>query len=191
MNKFLVSAGLMMLMGLGCAADAFAADYRPAVAAHRGASGFLPEHTLEAKAMAYAMDPDYIEQDVVMTKDNHLVVMHDYTLDANTDVAKKFPNRARANGRYYAVDFTLEEIKSLIVTERFNPKTGKPAFEGRFPVDTGIDFTSSSSSRRVGTRKSMPVSTGKRPSKAGLPVLGLKRSVTMRLLISSSVKSTA
>ncbi|MBR5883113.1 MAG: glycerophosphodiester phosphodiesterase, partial [Mailhella sp.] len=99
MNKFLVSAGLMMLMGLTGAVDAFAAEYRPAVAAHRGACGYLPEHTLEAKAMAYAMNPDYIEQDVVMTKDNHLVVMHDYTLDANTDVAKKFPNRARANGR--------------------------------------------------------------------------------------------
>ncbi len=161
MNKFLVSAGLMMLMGLAGAADAFAADYRPAVAAHRGASGFLPEHTLEAKAMAYAMEPDYIEQDVVMTKDNHLVVMHDYTLDANTDVAKKFPNRARANGRYYAVDFTLEEIKSLIVTERFNPKTGKPAFEGRFPVNTGIDFRVPTLREELELVKGLNKSTGK------------------------------
>ena len=125
MNKLFVSVGLMMLMGLSGAVDACAAEYRPAVAAHRGASGFLPEHTIEAKVMAYAMEPDYIEQDVVMTKDDQLVVMHDYTLDTTTDVAKKFPNRHRADGRYYAVDFTLEEIKSLIVTERFNPKTGK------------------------------------------------------------------
>ncbi|MBR2328543.1 MAG: glycerophosphodiester phosphodiesterase, partial [Clostridia bacterium] len=161
MNKFLVSAGLMMLMGLTGAVDACAAEYRPAVAAHRCASGFLPEHTLEAKAMAYAMDPDYIEQDVVMTKDNYLVVMHDYTLDANTDVAKKFPNRARANGRYYAVDFTLEEIKSLIVTERFNPKTGKPAFEGRFPVDTGIDFRVPTLREELELVKGLNKSTGK------------------------------
>ena len=161
MNKFLVSAGLMMLMGLTGAVDAFAADYRPAVAAHRGACGYLPEHTLEAKAMAYAMNPDYIEQDVVMTKDNQLVVMHDYTLDANTDVAKKFPNRARANGRYYAVDFTLEEIKSLIVTERFNPKTGQPAFANRFPVNTGIDFRVPTLREELELVKGLNKSTGK------------------------------
>ena len=161
MNKFLVSAGLMMLMGLTGAVDAFAADYRPAVAAHRGACGYLPEHTLEAKAMAYAMNPDYIEQDVVMTKDNQLVVMHDYTLDSNTDVAKKFPNRARANGRYYAVDFTLEEIKSLIVTERFNHKTGKPAFANRFPVDTGIDFRVPTLREELELVKGLNKSTGK------------------------------
>ena len=55
MNKLFVSVGLMMLMGLSGAVDACAAEYRPAVAAHRGASGFLPEHTIEAKVMAYAM----------------------------------------------------------------------------------------------------------------------------------------
>ncbi len=89
MNKILVSVGIAMLLGLCGAAQADAADYRPAVAAHRGASGFLPEHTLEAKVMAYALEPDYIEQDVVMTKDNQLVVMHDYTLDTTTDVARQ------------------------------------------------------------------------------------------------------
>ena len=51
------------------------------VIAHRGASGYLPEHTLEAKVMAYAMDADYIEQDVVMTSDDQLIVLHDITLD--------------------------------------------------------------------------------------------------------------
>lgn len=51
------------------------------VIAHRGASGYLPEHSLAAKAMAYAMGVDYIEQDVVMTKDNQLVVLHDHYLD--------------------------------------------------------------------------------------------------------------
>ena len=51
------------------------------VIAHRGASGYLPEHTLAAKAMAYAMGAHYIEQDVVMTKDDALIVLHDITLD--------------------------------------------------------------------------------------------------------------
>ena len=55
------------------------------VVAHRGASGYLPEHRMEAKAMAYAMDADYIEQDVVMSKDNFLVVLHDHYLDRAVD----------------------------------------------------------------------------------------------------------
>ena len=150
-----------MLMGLTGAVDAFAADYRPAVAAHRGASGFLPEHTIEAKVMAYAMEPDFIEQDVVMTKDDQLVVMHDYNLDTTTDVAKKFPGRCRADGKYYAIDFTLDEIKSLIVTERFDPKTGKPVFSGRFPVDSGIDFRVPTLREELELIKGLNKSTGK------------------------------
>lgn len=118
---------------------AMAADYAPQVAAHRGASAYLPEHTLPAKAMAYAMGVDYIEQDVVMTKDGVLMVMHDIFVDTTTDIAKKFPGRARENGRYYASDFTSEELRSLRVTERFNPKTGKPVFAGRFP-DSNIAY---------------------------------------------------
>jgi len=65
------------------------------VVAHRGASGYLPEHSMPAKSMAYAMGADYIEQDVVMTKDNALVVLHDHYLDRVTNVADIFPNRKR------------------------------------------------------------------------------------------------
>lgn len=60
------------------------------VIAHRGASGYLPEHSLPAKAMAYAQGADYLEQDLVMTKDNELVVLHDHYLDRVTDVAERF-----------------------------------------------------------------------------------------------------
>lgn len=51
------------------------------IIAHRGASAYLPEHTLEAKALAYAMGVDFLEQDLAMTKDDHLVVIHDHFLD--------------------------------------------------------------------------------------------------------------
>lgn len=54
-----------------------------------------------------------------MTKDDHLVVLHDHYLDRVTDVAERFPDRARKDGRYYAIDFTLDEIKSLKFTEGF------------------------------------------------------------------------
>ncbi len=114
-----------------------AAEPRPLIIAHRGASGYLPEHTLAAKALAYGQGADYLEQDVVLSKDGVPVIFHDTHIDTTTDVAKKFPGRQRADGRFYALDFTLAELKQLNVSERFNPKTGKAAFPRRFPVGVG------------------------------------------------------
>ncbi|WP_369820296.1 glycerophosphodiester phosphodiesterase family protein [Tenacibaculum sp. SG-28] len=88
------------------------------VVAHRGASGYLPEHTMEAKAMAYAMHPNFIEQDLVLSKDDIPIVIHDIYLDDVTDVARVFPKRKRENGRYYVIDFTFQELQKLQVTER-------------------------------------------------------------------------
>ncbi|MFC6980823.1 glycerophosphodiester phosphodiesterase [Microbulbifer taiwanensis] len=104
---------------------------RPIVIAHRGASGYLPEHTLEAKALAYAMRPDYIEQDLVLSKDDRLIVMHDIHLDYTTDVASVFPERARTDGHYYTIDFTLEELKRLRVSEAF--VTGVDGASAKYP----------------------------------------------------------
>lgn len=141
---FLALAGLALsplsAFGADGNSDAQNREYRPKVAAHRGASGYVPEHTIPAKTMAYALNPDFIEQDVVMTRDGVLMIMHDPDLDTTTDVAKKFPGRNRADGKYYAADFTWPEIETLTVTERFDPKTGKAVFSGRFPVDSGIEF---------------------------------------------------
>lgn len=108
------------------------------IVAHRGASGYLPEHTLEAKALAYNMGVKYLEQDLAMTKDNRLIVIHDHYLDRVTDVADKFPDRARKDGRYYVIDFTLDEIKSLNFTEGFIIENGKriQGYKGRFPMFT-------------------------------------------------------
>lgn len=103
------------------------------VIAHRGASGYLPEHTMEAKAMAYAMLPDYIEQDLVLSKDDVPIVIHDIYLDDVTNVARIFPNRKREDGRYYVIDFTFNELLQLQVSERFNPTTGAQLYPNRFP----------------------------------------------------------
>ena len=126
-------AGLV-LMGATVSTTANADD--KVVIAHRGASGYLPEHTLPAKAMAFAQGADYLEQDLVMTKDDQLVVLHDHYLDRVTDVADRFPDRARKDGRYYAIDFTLAEIKSLKFSEGFTVENGKKVqtFPGRFPM---------------------------------------------------------
>ncbi|HSM29678.1 MAG TPA: glycerophosphodiester phosphodiesterase [Woeseiaceae bacterium] len=107
-----------------------------AIIAHRGASGYLPEHTLPAKAMAHAMGADFLEQDVVATRDDQLIVLHDIHLDRVTDVAARFPGRARDDGRFYARDFDLAEIRTLSVTERCNEQ-GLPVYPGRFPPHTG------------------------------------------------------
>ncbi|MBL1416087.1 MAG: glycerophosphodiester phosphodiesterase [Moritella sp.] len=117
MKKQLITAVILV----GMAGSVFAANDK-IVIAHRGASGYLPEHTLEAYSAAYFMGADYIEQDVVMTKDNQLVILHDHTLDRTTDVMAKFPSRYRmvdGDKRWFAIDFTLAEIKTLRVTEGF------------------------------------------------------------------------
>ncbi len=114
------------------------AKNKKVVIAHRGASGYLPEHTLPAKAMAYAMKVDYIEQDIVLSKDDIPIVIHDIHLETVTDVALKFPDRKRNDGRFYVIDFTFEELKELNVSERFDPSTNEAVYSERFPVNTSV-----------------------------------------------------
>lgn len=131
--RLFFALGLLMLVFSAQASDKF-------VIAHRGASGYLPEHTLPSKAMAYAQGADYLEQDLVMTKDNQLIVLHDHYLDRVTDVDQKFPDRARKDGRYYAIDFTLDEIKTLNFTEGWTEVNGvkKQDYPDRFPMEKSI-----------------------------------------------------
>jgi glycerophosphoryl diester phosphodiesterase len=128
----LVLALVIAVAAPGIAAHAAEQESRrPLVIAHRGASGYLPEHTLEAYAMAYGQGADYIEPDLVLTKDGVFICLHDIHLEATTDVEQMFPERQRDDGRWYAADFTAQEIKSLRVHERLPgrfPK-GKGAFE--------------------------------------------------------------
>jgi glycerophosphoryl diester phosphodiesterase len=109
--------------------DAHAQDReRPLVIAHRGASGYLPEHTLAAYALAVGQGADYVEPDLVLTRDGHFVCLHDVHLERTTDVEERFPQRHRDDGRWYAADLTLDEIRTLRAHERL---------PGRFPQDRG------------------------------------------------------
>ena len=103
----------------------------PAIIAHRGACGYLPEHTLPAVELAHTFDADYIEQDVVLTSDGVPIVLHDVTLELTTNVATLFPERHRDDGLFYAIDFTLEEIKALNAHERTD-SLGNPVFPERY-----------------------------------------------------------
>jgi glycerophosphoryl diester phosphodiesterase len=109
-----------------------AAGPAPVVIAHRGASAYLPEHTLAGKAYAHAVGADYLEQDVLLTRDDVPVVFHDLVLDEVTDVADVYPGRARADGHFYLIDFDWAELGRLRVHERVDPATGRAVYEGRF-----------------------------------------------------------
>ncbi len=108
-----------------------AVDEFPLVIAHRGASAYLPEHTTEAAAFAHALGADYIEQDVVLSKDGTAVVLHDVTLNSVTNVEDVFPGRDR-DGKFYAFDFSLAELRQLNIKERIADEK-----RGRFPQNTG------------------------------------------------------
>ena len=81
----------------------------PAVIAHRGASFDAPESTAPAYLVARELGADYLELDLQRTKDGQLIALHDDTLERTTDVAKRFPERAKAP----VSQFTLAELKSL------------------------------------------------------------------------------
>lgn len=107
---------------------------RKILVAHRGASAYAPEHTLEAYRMALSQGADFVEQDLQITKDGQLVCLHDLTLERTTDVEQVFPDRFREDvsddqtpgsrpvRHWYVSDFTLTEIKSLDAGSWFDPK---------------------------------------------------------------------
>ena len=130
------------------------------VIAHRGASGYLPEHTMDAKAMAYAMNPHFIEQDLVLSKDNVPIVIHDIYLDDVTNVALMFPDRKRKDNRFYVIDFTFNELQMLKVTERFNPETGEQFYPKRYPKGKG-NFKLHSFKEEIELIQGLNKSTGK------------------------------
>ncbi|MEM8561835.1 MAG: glycerophosphodiester phosphodiesterase [Pseudomonadota bacterium] len=114
---------------------------RPIVIAHRGASAYLPEHTLAAKAVAHAMGADFLEQDIVLSRDNIPIVLHDVYLETTTDVAHRFPDRARPDGRFYAMDFDFHEMRTLKVHERSTMSTADTrdaVYPSRFPVTSNL-----------------------------------------------------
>ena len=116
----------------------------PLLIAHRGASGYLPEHTLEAYQLAIAQGADVIEPDFISTKDGVLIARHDPNLVTSTDVASRpeFADRKRVDWPvdgekqtgWFAHDFTLAEIKTLgaIITDPERPKENN----GRFRIAT-------------------------------------------------------
>jgi glycerophosphoryl diester phosphodiesterase len=116
---------------------------RPLVIGHRGASGYLPEHTLESYALAIDMGADYIEPDLVSTKDGVLIARHEPNIVNTTDVASRpeFASRRRtvvvdgaAEEGFFASDFTLAEIKTLRARQAFGERPQQ--FNSQFLIPT-------------------------------------------------------
>ncbi len=119
---------------------------RPIVIAHRGASGYLPEHTLAAYFVAAEQGADFLEPDLVMTRDGVLVARHENEIGGTTDVAQRPEFAARRTRKqidgqpvegWFTEDFTLAELKSLRARERLPElRRGNTRFDGMFDVPT-------------------------------------------------------
>ncbi|XP_037970175.2 glycerophosphodiester phosphodiesterase GDPD6 [Plutella xylostella] len=118
----------------------------PLIIGHGGASGYVPEHTLGSYALAVTLGADYVEPDLVITRDHQLIARHENDISATTDVAERAefaPRRATKtiDGKqvtgWFTEDFTLDEIKSLRARERI-PETrpGNARLDGAFQVPT-------------------------------------------------------
>ncbi|HEX7125667.1 MAG TPA: glycerophosphodiester phosphodiesterase [Thermodesulfobacteriota bacterium] len=154
MALFLAAGGALLAQS-GLARDASAGrhhrhhgprDRAPIVIGHRGASGYVPEHTLAAYALAVLQGADFVEPDLVMTKDGHLIARHENVLDETTDVADhpEFADRRATKvldgntiTAWWSEDFTLAEIKTLRARERI-PRTrpGNARLDGQFEIPT-------------------------------------------------------
>ena len=110
--------------------------------------------------MAHAMNADYIEQDLVLSKDDVPIVIHDIYLEEVTNVALLYPEMAREDGRFYVIDFTFDQLLTLSVNERINYKTKKAVFPKRFPL-TESSFKLHSLQQEIELIQGLNKSTGK------------------------------
>jgi len=121
-------------------------DAPPIVIGHRGAAGYRPEHTLAGYELAIEMGADFIEPDLVLTKDGHMLARHEPMIGGTTDVADHPEFASRKTTRevdgvaytdWFASDFTLAEIKTLRAKERIpDLRPGNAAYDGQFEIPT-------------------------------------------------------
>ncbi|KSB88393.1 glycerophosphodiester phosphodiesterase [Caulobacter vibrioides] len=186
-RRAMTTAALAGTMGASMIPTMVRAGVRkPIVIAHRGASGERPEHTLPAYGLAIEQGCDFIEPDLVVTRDGHLVVRHENEIGGTTDVAARPEFAARKATKtidgesltgWFTEDFTLAEIKSLRARERLPQlRPASAAFDGQAQVltfDEVVAFARAESKRTGRTIGVYPEM--KHPAyfaSAGLPIEG-------------------
>ena len=141
--RFLVVAVMAALIAPAAASARSSDEQRPLVIGHRGIGGYLPEHTLPGYALAIKAGADYIEPDLVSTKDGELIARHEPDITNTTDVKShpEFASRKRKRTidgavveGWFASDFTLREIKTLRAIQPFPERPQQ--FNGKYRIPT-------------------------------------------------------
>lgn len=146
MTGMLRAALMLAMIATPALAKEPAISSKPIIIAHRGASGERPEHTLAAYSLAIEQGADFIEPDLVMTKDGQLVARHENDISGTTDVSsrKEFADRKTTkvidgikHTGWFTEDFTLAELKTLRAKERLPLlRRDNTKFDGQFEVPT-------------------------------------------------------
>ncbi len=135
----------------------------PIIIGHRGASGYLPEHTLQGYQLAISQGAHYIEPDLVLTKDGELIARHEPMLDDTTDVASKF-GAARKSTKlvdgvtttaYFASDFTLPEIKTLRAVQARASRD--QSFNGQYQIPTLAEVIALAQAQSLATGRAVGI----------------------------------
>jgi glycerophosphoryl diester phosphodiesterase len=177
-----VVASCILLMSVASHANEKPLAHKVLVIGHRGAAGLRPEHTLASYARAVADGADFIEPDLVMTKDGVLVARHENEIGSTTDIAAHPEFAARRTRKtvdgeqvdgWFSEDFTLAELKTLRARERL-PQLRSTQYDGDFQVatlDEIIDFVAAESATRGRVIGIIPeIKHGTYFQKLGLPM---------------------
>ena len=145
--------------------SSLAADSRPFVIAHRGASGYVPEHTLAGYFIAIQQGADYVEPDLVITRDGALLARHENEIGGTTDVASHPEFAARKVTKkidgesvtgWFTEDFTLAELKTLRARERLPElRKANARYDGEFSIptfDEVLDLVAAADAQRARNR---------------------------------------
>jgi len=155
----LVAVVAAALIGPAAATAGTSDEQHPLVIGHRGIGGYLPEHTLPGYALAIKLGADYIEPDLVSTKDGHLIARHEPDITKTTDVQdhpefekrkrKRMVDGAEVEG-WFVSDFTLAEIKTLRAVQPFAERPQQFNGKYRIPTFDEVIALAKRSSRRTG-----------------------------------------
>jgi glycerophosphoryl diester phosphodiesterase len=142
--RLLAAVAVITVLGVPATAAAHSKQHRPLVIGHRGAAGYLPDHTLQGYQLAIDLGADYIEPDLVSTKDGVLIARHEPNMIATTDVAShpefaSLKKKISIDGGpeeegYFAWDFTYKQIKTLRAVQPFAFRPQR--FNGKFKIPT-------------------------------------------------------
>ncbi len=135
----------------------------PIIIGHRGASGYLPEHTLQGYQLAINLGANYIEPDLVLTKDGVLIARHEPMLSGTTDVASKFGADRKstkmvdgvATTDYFASDFTLAEIKTLRAVQ--SRASRDQSFNGLYQIPTLAEIITLAQAQSLATGRTVGI----------------------------------